>query len=287
MPNQEQFDRVIREGLAVKASSIAVSEGLGQRVSKAVLSGEKRRAAGAGSPGWKKIAAAAACMVFAVTGMMLAASPGMQAAASEKAGQIVNKIQVIMHTKEVNGSVMTSSEIVFQDESARREAQEVMARNREKAGGSASFPYATLAEAERAAGFKIKTPAYLPAGYKIPQTIFVGEYTGDKDGKPVKTGKHDVYMRFDAGEESFQGMMLIISELGMEFKPGFKYDNLKVGGRDTRWYESHITLQEEGKEPAVVTERALGWSEGGITYLLTDCSGLTQNELVKMVESMR
>ena len=166
------------------------------------------------------------------------------------------------------------------------EVQKIIKRNQEK--GSSSYSYATLAEAEEKAGFKIKVPSYLPKyGGKVPSRIYVGNYTKDIDGKLVDTGKHNVYMRFDSGKDSFQGLMLMISEIGMEVKPGFKYEVVNVGGKDARWYDSEIMLKDGGDEPHKVIERALSWEEGGMTYLLNDYSGLSKEELVKIVESMK
>ena len=233
--------------------------------------------------------ATATCVTLFGAGLSLAVSPRIQAAAAEKANQIINKIQVVMHMEKVSGGVLTSSDIVFQDSSAEMQAQKVIKRNQEKAGGSSSYPYATLSEAEEKAGFKIKVPSYLPEyGGKVPSRIYVGNYTKDIDGKLVDTGKHDVYMRFDSGKDSFQGLMLMISEIGMEeFKPGFKYEVVNVGVKDARWYDSEIMLKDGGKEPHKVNERALSWEEGGMTYLLNDYSGLSKEELVKIVESMK
>lgn len=81
--------------------------------------------------------------------------------------------------------------------------------------------------------------------------------------------------------------MLSISEIGMEYKPGFKYEAVQVGGKDGRWYKSDLAVRDADKAPKDVVERALGWQEGGMTCLLTDYSGLSKEEMIKIVKSMK
>lgn len=288
MSKPARFDQLIRDGLIIKADEITPAEDMGERVRNILMSGQGRKILSAWSFSWKKTVAAAACVTVFGAGLPLALSPGLQAAAAEKANQIMNKIQVVMQTKKVDGGVLSSSELLFADTSAEREARQVIKRNQEKAGGMSGYYYPTLTAAEKETGFHIKTPSYMPEGYeRIPSRILVGEYRKDVDGKLVDTGKHDVFLRFDSGMDSYQGTMLSISEIGMEFKPGFKYEAVKVGGKDGRWYESELSVKDEGKEPKGVVERALGWQEDGVTYLLTDYSGLSKEDLVKIVESMK
>ncbi len=291
MLKQEQFEQLIRGALRAKSERVNPPEGMGAKVRNAVLAGKGERISFYGWMfNWKKAVAMAACLTILGGGISLASSPGLQAWAGEKANNLLNRVHVVTQTQEVDGGVMASSEIEFQDSAADQAAQEVIERNRAKAGGIAYCgpPCATLAEAEKEAGFKIKAPVYFPDGYGLPQGIWVGEYAKDQDGKSVLTGKHHVSMRFDGGsEDNPQRLDYFISKIGMESKPGFRYEEINVGGKDARWYESEITLNENGQEPRQIIERAISWEDDGMTYLLNDATGLSKQELVMIVESIQ
>lgn len=59
----------------------------------------------------KKAVVAAACLTFLEGGVSLAFSPGLQAWAGEKANSLLNRIQVVMQTRKVNGGVMTGMKV--------------------------------------------------------------------------------------------------------------------------------------------------------------------------------
>ena len=292
MQGQLQFDRMIIDGLNAKAEEIVPSGGMGAMVSDVVLAGvKKRRLSGSVGLDWKRAVAATACFIFIGSGLSLALSPGLQAWASDKGDKFVNHVQVIIQSFQRDGSTGGSSSMVIKEDPAGDQDVSKVKMNIRKMG-IVSFPYATPEEAVRAAGFRIKLPAYLPAGYTVPTAIDAGEIMTDgQGGKSVPTGKHLVSMRFDRGTGSFRGLSLIISqEIEQQYKPGFKYRDIKIGDRDARWFESEIALNDTsspGQEPRAITEHALSWKEGGLTYLLTDYSGLDMAELVKMAESMK
>lgn len=293
MLKQEQFEQLIKGALLAESGRVNPPEGMGAKVRNAVLLGKRKRALfHHWLFNWKKAVATAACLTFLGGGASLALSPGLQAWAGENAASLLNKVQVMTHTREVDGGVLTSSEMDFQDGAAEQAARDMIERNQAKAGGIAGIagygPCTTLAEAEGEAGFKIKAPAYFPDGYGLQQGIWVSEYMKEQGGKQLTTGKHNVSMRFDGGnDDSPQKLNYIISGIGLEFKPGFRYEEIKVGGKDARWYESEITLNKEGEEPQQLTERAISWQDGGMTYLLNDSTGLSRQELVRMVESIQ
>ncbi|OPY57823.1 MAG: RNA polymerase sigma factor [Pelotomaculum sp. PtaU1.Bin035] len=108
----------------------------------------------------KKAIAAAACFTILGGGVSLAFSPGLQAWADEKANNLLNRVHMVTQTREVEGGVLTSTEIEFQDRADEQAALVTSKRNQAKAGGIAGYgPCATLAEAEKEAGFKSKVPA--------------------------------------------------------------------------------------------------------------------------------
>lgn len=290
MLKQEQFEQLIKGALLAKSEGVNPPEGMGAKVRNAVLMGKGKRALlHHWSFGWKKAVAAAACLTFLGGGASLALSPGLQAWAGERADSILNRIQVVTHTRQVDGGVLTSSEMEFLDGGAEQAARSIVERNQVKAHGLAGYgPCATLAEAEREAGFEIKAPAYFPDGYGPPRGIWVSEYMKKQDGELMATGKHNVSMRLDGGnDDSPQRLDYIISGIAMEFKPGFRYEEIQAGGKDARWYESEITLNVDGEKPRQIIERAISWQDGGMTYLLNDATGLSRQELVRIVESIQ
>lgn len=289
MLKQEPFEQLIKSSLTARSEEINPPQDLGAKVRNEILGQKRKRSLlDEWSFKWKKFAAAAACLTFIGGGISLAFSPGLQAWAGEKADSLLNKVNVVMNTREIDGGVITSTEIEFQDSAAEQSSRDTVERNQIKAGGIAGYgPYATLEEAEREAGFRIKAPAYYPEGYGL-HNIWVGEYIKEQDGQREATGQYSVSVRLDDGiNDGWQRLDYIISESGMEFKPGFKYEEIKVGDMDARWFESEITLNENGQEPQQVIERAISWQDGGMTYLLNDATGLSRQELVKMVESIQ
>ncbi|SHF32267.1 hypothetical protein SAMN02745218_01962 [Desulfofundulus australicus DSM 11792] len=301
MFKQEQFEQLIKSALITMSEKINPPEDMGSKVRNAVLLGKRKRAL----PynwifNWKKAVAVAACLTIFGGVITLAVSPGLRAWADEKAN-ILNKIWMVRQQNDDSGTItITASEGL--DSAAIKAHREAVLRNRAKASGPVSYvPYTTLAEAEREIGFKIKVPACFPDGYGLPKRIWVGEYMKAQDGKLVATGKHEVRMRFDGGNEdnlvrtrfdygnvdSSPTLVYIISEIGMKFKPGFRCEEIKVGGRNACWYESEITLNKYGQKPQQVIERAISWEEGGMTYLLNDSTGLSKQELVRIVESIQ
>lgn len=280
---QEQFDQLIKSALLTRSEKISPLGGMGAKVRNAVIAGKRKRSLLYDWMfKWKKAVVAAACLTLFGGGVTLAFSPGLQVWADEKANNLLNKIRVVMYTED-DGNVITIT--AFQGNAV---GLEDILRNRAKAEGPAGYvPCTTLAEAEREAGFKIKAPAYFPDGYGLPKKILIGEYIKNQDGKRMATGKHEVSMRFDCGNNDIpQKLDYTISEIGMVFKPGFRYEEIKVGGMDARWYESEVTLNKDGQKPQQVIERAISWENGGMTYLMSDSTGLSKQELVKIVESI-
>ncbi|MDD2422539.1 MAG: hypothetical protein PHU78_10475 [Heliobacteriaceae bacterium] len=291
MLKQEQFEQLIKSALQTKAEKTTPPAGMKTKVRNALLTGKKTSALRSNwILTWKKAVAAAACLTFLGGGISLVFSPGLQAWANERVNDLINRLHVVTHTEEVDGGVLSSMEFKFQDSAAEQAARDTIERNRAKATSLVSYePYPTLAEAEKEAGFRIKVPTYFPDGYGL-KNIWVHQYFKDQDGESVATGKHDVSMRFDGGnDDSPQRLVYSVSENGMEFKPGFRYEEIKIGDREARWYESEITLNENGHNPQQIIERAISWAEAdsGMTYLLNDSTGLSKQELEGIVESIR
>jgi hypothetical protein len=285
MLKKEQLEQLIKNALYTQSEKIYPPEDMGVKARNAVIAGKKKRALlHDWMFNWKKNLAAAACLAIFAGGITIAFSPGLQVWADEKANSLLNKIRMVMY-KEDNGNVITVT--TFHQGNA--EGLEAFLRNRAKAVVLADYVLCkTLAEAEREAGFKIKTPAYFPDGYGLPERIRVGEYVKNQDGKLVAIGKHDVRMRLDDGDnDSLQKLEYITSEIVMEFKPGLRYEEIKVGNRNARWYESEITLDKDGQKPQQLIERAISWENGGMAYLMNDSTGLSKKELVRIVESIQ
>ena len=274
-----------------KSEEAAPSPGMGKKVRNIVLSDKKINPLGNARFRWRKALATAVCLTLAGASFSLAASPFVRAGATEKANEILNKVHVIIHTEELTGGAISMmAEKIFQGGPAEN-SQEIISNNRAKADGIIGGNFYSAAQAEEKAGFKIKTPSYLPSGFNVPDEVFVAAYNKkDQDGKGVNTGKHAVSLRFDDGcqNDIFLGLHLHISEIGMEHKPEFRHEVIKVGDKDVRWFKSELVVQDQGKEQRKkVMEQALSWKADGMTYLLLDYSGLSKAELLKIMASIK
>lgn len=291
MQGKDQFDRMIADILQMQAKKIIVRQGAGERLKNTIIQTVLRKEMHYGNHNcWRKVVLLVVCFVLLSSSAMFSFSSGAQSWASETIDKVINKVQIIIGKNESDGHTEIKSEsnitegIAGGNISVRGKAED-----RNNIGGvTFQGTGITLAEAEKQAGFKIKLPSYLPQDCVMPDRIMVGEnIIKDGQGNFTETGNHLVIIWFIDAEDFFQGMKYTISQTAYDFRPGFAYSTIEVGNQDARLYETELFIKDaEGIEIKVV-ERVLIWEEDALTYMITDYNGHSEEELVKMAESIK
>lgn len=293
MPELHQFDWLIKQTLTAKADLIPVDNNMGERVRAklAALANYTPDARQIKARNIKIAIAAVVCFLFVGTGFSLLLPDMNKAGAADKSSSILNKINVLLKVKTNDGgATIATSELIFVNPDAQSKADTV-AKASKKVGFAGFGPIEDVQEASKQAGFKIKVPTYLPAGAIKPEQFVVAEGR-EEDGKGgfVSTGEHIVSMRFSNENGAFKGLAMIISEK-MPLTAGYDSTAVDINGDKALFTESELTLNEEneGKQlpDRTLIERKLCWQEDGLTYLLTDYTGLSQDELIKIAESLK
>jgi len=285
MVEQELFDKLIKKSLIDKSEEIIPQNNMKERVSHS-MKYKNKSTFNTSVLNWKRAATAAACFIFICTGVSLAVSPEIQTAAVEKVTEFTNRVQMVFNVSQEGSATVSSSEIT----SVNGTPIDNMYLKVTKGGFSTYGPIYSREEAEKEAGFKFKMPVYLPSNCKLPtNTIDVSDYKPEKDGNK-DTGKHAVSMQFDDSEAAFSGTKLLIYEIDVPEKDGYKYMDVKIGNNDAKYYETQIDMKDtsNGKDTSKeVYERQLRWKDNEKTYILIDYSGISKDELIKMAESMK
>ena len=276
-------DRFIERSLTDKAGEIEPLPGMASRVGYVLRTGvAHKKPPLAWIPSRKRIASAAACLVLAGS-VVFMTSPALQAWAATQAEQLINHVQVMISTKNINGHQEVS--VIAGGGQAKAPA------NGHPVSYRTTAHLETLAQAEKTVGFHIKLPSYLPADCQVPPMVSVvsimkTEGQGQSE-KLLATGK-EVGIWFDRGQNKLPGLELDISQISMPHPGQVQYTSIQVNGRQTKWFDNELAVNNTttGRQQ-VVTEHILSWTEGGLQYTLTDHRDLLMSEMVKIAESLK
>lgn len=272
MLEQEQIERLITESLGNRAGSIVPGDGSKERMRNKLICnymvGGRRNILRHD----RKIAVLLISCIVLLFGNITLASPFSP---KSKSNILIPADIVENRLADITGSTVPSSDKKMTGIGFRRNDINL-----------------TLKEAEAVAGFKIILPEYLPKGYVKPDTFFVGtNYTDYTKGDPAKTGNKTVFAclcKGDAGE--YKGAVLLITPDYIDDKKDrLPYSILKHEDRYLKYAQSEIMVDNDKEHGNAVriTAKYLYWNEGDLQYKLTDYTGLSQNELIKMIYSIK
>lgn len=302
MKIQVQLDSLIKKSLADKSETVHIPDNMATRVQEKINCNMKNglfqkiitRTQIYGLQ-WKKVVATIIICVLATTAI-LGFNPQVRAWAEKTANFVTKNISI---TFSQDGSSYTKSieKIIILDD-------EEIVVGIEEHSYITSTPTTDTKDMNRLAGFNVKLPQYLPIGYKIPNKISVfncsfQSETNLSSDMPAET--LDLLLREwdpskqqslvtiklnDSKSKAKDSCMLTVSNnnfLGLNVDQG---EPTGTSNDSVTLYINKVTINAEQGEQQKLPGHILQWKDDGIFYKLEDYSGLSVDELKKIVESI-
>lgn len=320
MSEQEQIDRLIERSLDSKAKCINISDGADKRIRNKLVSHGAGSNTGGFKHKWKRAALVISCILLLASNILMITSYSAHAWAAEVAGGIikkaqeisgiaatenaVNKEEVVINRDPENGFNKIESIILIPGNTAEGQAGSIAGRQKnvdddpsldEKVRYGIAYDKKdtnlTIDEAEKAAGFRFKLPEHLPEGYTISNNIWVGtNYISEEKGKPRETGNKTVNIQLGRRDDIFEGAVLLVTPDLITASDGrVSTGSIPAGGKDVLYTETEISVsvKNEPDNTTVIIEKYFYWTEDNLHYMLTDYTGLSLEELTKMIGSIK
>ena len=325
MSEQEQIDRLIERSLDSKAKRINISDGADKRIRNKLVSHGTGSNTGGFKHKWKRAALVISCILLLASNILMITSYSAHAWAAEVAGGIIKKAQevsgitvpediaasentankekVIISRDPENGFDKIESIALIPGNTAEGQAGSIAGRQRDgadtPAGKKVRYGIAydkkdtnlTIDEAEKAAGFSFELPEYLPEGYTISDNIWVGtDFISDDKGEPRETGNKTVNIQLSRRDDLFEGAGLLVTPDIIKASDGrISTGSITAGGKDVLYTETEISInmKNEPGNTTVIIEKYFYWTEHNLHYMLTDYTGLSLEELTKMIGSIK
>lgn len=164
-------------------------------------------------------------------------------------------------------------------------------------------PEVDIKDMESNTGFKVKLPVYLPSGYKIPDKVSVSKQNikvyskgvddvslteGSSDYKTKELEQEMVTINLNNANDQADGVCLLyVSD--NEFFSIYEVQGEPVSISNitaTLYHEAVTYKNDEKSEGREASKNILQWKDGNVSYRLSDCTGLSIDELVKIAESI-
>jgi hypothetical protein len=245
----------------------------------------------------KQVAAAVFVSVIAITALFNF-NPQAKAWAEKTANEVKNSISF---TFSGGGSTYTQS--IVQDPAVDSETRVLGYQERFYMPDN---PADDIKDLESMTGFKVKLPGYLPSGYTIPDKVSVlnCDYKSDtiradkslsesssnsklQEGITDGTQKLALINLISAKDQADGICILSVSNNKNVNLYGIQGEQVTISNITATLSKEYITYKnDEQNEGRDATMNILQWKDGNVFYRISDCTGLSVDELVKVAESI-